>query len=71
MHSSGGFPGNGGRLRDALGVLHDLHRSGVTILALGGLLLPALIKDGYREKFSVGLLTASGSLGLLLRRRCR
>ena len=40
--------------------------SGVTILALGGLLLPALIKDGYREKFSVGLLTASGSLGLLL-----
>ena len=40
--------------------------SGVTILALGGLLLPALIKDGYREKFSIGLLTASGSLGLLL-----
>jgi C4-dicarboxylate transporter DctM subunit len=40
--------------------------SGVTILALGGLLLPALIKDGYRERFSVGLLTASGSLGLLL-----
>ena len=40
--------------------------SGVTILALGGLLLPALIKDGYREKFSLGLLTASGSLGLLL-----
>ena len=58
---------DGGRLRDALGVLHDLHgRFGVTILALGGLLLPALIKDGYREKFSVGLLTASGSLGLLL-----
>ncbi len=40
--------------------------SGVTILALGGLLLPALLKDGYREKFSIGLLTASGSLGLLL-----
>lgn len=40
--------------------------SGVTILALGGLLLPALLQDGYREKFSVGLLTASGSLGLLL-----
>jgi C4-dicarboxylate transporter, DctM subunit len=39
--------------------------SGVTILALGGLLLPALIADGYREKFSIGLLTASGSLGLL------
>ena len=39
--------------------------SGVTILALGGLLLPALIADGYRERFSIGLLTASGSLGLL------
>lgn len=40
--------------------------SGVTILALGGLLFPALIKEGYRERFSLGLLTASGSLGLLL-----
>lgn len=40
--------------------------SGVTILALGGLLFPALVKDGYGEKFSLGLLTASGSLGLLL-----
>jgi tripartite ATP-independent transporter DctM subunit len=39
--------------------------SGVTILALGGLLLPALLKDGYRERFAIGLLTASGSLGLL------
>jgi C4-dicarboxylate transporter, DctM subunit len=39
--------------------------SGVTILALGGLLLPALIKEGYRERFAIGLLTASGSLGLL------
>jgi tripartite ATP-independent transporter DctM subunit len=39
--------------------------SGVTILALGGLLLPAMVKEGYRERFSVGLLTASGSLGLL------
>ena len=40
--------------------------SGVTILALGGLLLPALLKDGYPERFSLGMLTASGSLGLLL-----
>jgi tripartite ATP-independent transporter DctM subunit len=39
--------------------------SGVTILALGGLLLPALLKEGYHERFSIGLLTASGSLGLL------
>jgi tripartite ATP-independent transporter DctM subunit len=40
--------------------------SGVTILALGGLLFPALLRDGYRDRFSLGLLTASGSLGLLL-----
>ena len=39
--------------------------SGVTILALGGLLYPALLKDGFRKEFSVGVLTASGSLGLL------
>jgi C4-dicarboxylate transporter DctM subunit len=39
--------------------------SGVTILVLGGLLLPALVTTGYRERFSIGLLTASGSLGLL------
>jgi tripartite ATP-independent transporter DctM subunit len=39
--------------------------SGVTILVLGGLLLPALLGEGYRERFSIGLLTASGSLGLL------
>ncbi len=40
--------------------------SGITIVALGALLLPALIKDGYREKFSLGLVTTTGSLGLLL-----
>ncbi len=40
--------------------------SGITIVALGALLLPALIKDGYEEKFSLGLVTTSGSLGLLL-----
>jgi tripartite ATP-independent transporter DctM subunit len=39
--------------------------SGVTIIAMGGLLLPALIKDGYNKRFNLGLLTASGSLGLL------
>lgn len=40
--------------------------SGITILALGGVLFPALVRDGYRERFALGLLTASGSLGLLL-----
>ena len=39
--------------------------SGVTILALGGILLPALMTERYPERFSVGLLTSSGSLGLL------
>ncbi len=39
--------------------------SGVTILALGGLLLPSLVKAGYSERFSIGLLIASGSIGLL------
>ena len=39
--------------------------SGVTIIALGALLYPALIEDGYDEKFSLGLVTTSGSLGLL------
>jgi len=40
--------------------------SGVTILALGGLLLPVLLTNGFSERFSVGLLTTTGSLGLLL-----
>lgn len=39
--------------------------SGVTILALGGMLLPVLIASQYRQRFSMGLLTASGSVGLL------
>lgn len=39
--------------------------SGVTILALGGLLYPILRGEGYTDRFSLGLLTTSGSLGLL------
>jgi len=39
--------------------------SGVTIIALGALLLPALTQAGYGERFSLGLITSSGSLGLL------
>ncbi len=39
--------------------------SGVTIIALGGLLYPLLIKEKYGENFSLGLITSSGSLGLL------
>ncbi|MCK5232371.1 MAG: TRAP transporter large permease subunit, partial [Desulfobulbaceae bacterium] len=40
--------------------------SGVTIVALGALLYPALLQAEYPEKFSLGLVTVSGSLGLLL-----
>ena len=40
--------------------------SGVTILALGGLLMPVLLGARFSEKDSLGLLTGSGSLGLLL-----
>lgn len=40
--------------------------SGVTIVALGALLYPALKQAGYQEKYSLGLVTTSGSLGLLL-----
>lgn len=39
--------------------------SGVTIVALGGLLLPALLKDGYPDRFALGLLTTGGSRGIL------
>jgi tripartite ATP-independent transporter DctM subunit len=40
--------------------------SGVTIVAVGALLYPALKQVGYSERFSLGLVTTSGSLGLLL-----
>ncbi len=40
--------------------------SGVTILTMGGLLLPVLLGAGYPEKTSMGLVTVSGSIGLLL-----
>jgi C4-dicarboxylate transporter, DctM subunit len=38
--------------------------SGITIVAVGGLLVPALLKDGYPEKFSLGLVTTGGALGI-------
>ncbi len=39
--------------------------SGVTILALGGLVFPMLVRDKYPKSFALGLVTAAGSLGLL------
>jgi tripartite ATP-independent transporter DctM subunit len=38
--------------------------SGITILAMGGLLLPMLVRSGYRESHSIGLVTVSGSIGI-------
>jgi tripartite ATP-independent transporter DctM subunit len=38
--------------------------TGVTIIALGGLLFPSLIKEQYKENFSIGLVTTGGSMGL-------
>ncbi|MBK8253176.1 MAG: TRAP transporter large permease [Polyangiaceae bacterium] len=40
--------------------------SGVTIVAIGGLLYPALRKQGYPHEYALGLVTTGGSLGLLL-----
>jgi tripartite ATP-independent transporter DctM subunit len=39
--------------------------SGITIVALGGLVFPILLSEKYSEKFTLGLVTTSGSLGLL------
>ncbi|MGE3762379.1 MAG: TRAP transporter large permease, partial [Kofleriaceae bacterium] len=39
--------------------------SGVTIVALGGVLMPALVRSGYPERFSMGMLAGTGSVGLL------
>ena len=40
--------------------------SGVTIVAIGALLFPMLLKAGYSERFSLGMVTTSGSLGVLI-----
>ena len=56
--------GRAGRAR--LRAVHDVHGgSGITIIALGGLVYPILREEGYPEGFSLGLVTAAGSLGLL------
>ncbi len=39
--------------------------SGITVIAIGGLVLPMLLADGWPESFALGLVTAAGSLGLL------
>ena len=63
----GGFPGGLALVALVIMALFTAFTgaSGITIVAMGGLLLPALLKSGYTERFSLGLLTASGSIGLL------
>ncbi|MSP15588.1 MAG: TRAP transporter large permease subunit [Myxococcales bacterium] len=39
--------------------------SGVTIVAIGGLIMPSLLKEGYKDRFALGLVTGTGSIGLL------
>ena len=40
--------------------------SPATVIAIGSIMIPALIKEGYGDRFSIGLLTSSGSLGILI-----
>jgi len=40
--------------------------SPATVIAIGSIMMPALIKEGYGQRFSMGLLTSSGSLGILI-----
>src|SRR4030066_66048 len=51
---------------DSSAMIIEMHRIATTpIIALGGILLPALLQGKYPEKFSLGLVTNSGTLGLL------
>jgi C4-dicarboxylate transporter DctM subunit len=40
--------------------------SPATVIAVGSIMIPALVKDGYDERFSTGLITSSGTLGILI-----
>jgi C4-dicarboxylate transporter, DctM subunit len=40
--------------------------SPATVIAIGSIMIPSLIRHGYDEKFSIGLLTSAGSLGILI-----
>jgi C4-dicarboxylate transporter DctM subunit len=61
----GWLPGGLAIVTAAVCAFFTITGSGVTILSLGGLMLPLLLKARYPKGFSIGLLTASGSLGLL------
>lgn len=40
--------------------------SPVTVIAIGSIMYPAMVKEGYRSRFSAGLVTSAGSLGILI-----
>ena len=40
--------------------------SPATVIAIGSIMIPALVRYGYDEDFSIGLLTSSGSMGILI-----
>lgn len=40
--------------------------SPATVMAIGSVMLPAMIKAGYPKRFSIGVITSSGSLGILI-----
>lgn len=40
--------------------------SPATVVAIGSVMIPALVKAGYDERFSIGLLTSAGSLGIVI-----
>jgi C4-dicarboxylate transporter DctM subunit len=40
--------------------------SPATVIAIGAIMIPALIRHGYDERFSIGLMTSTGSLGILI-----
>lgn len=40
--------------------------SPATVIAIGSIMIPALIRQGYDEDFSIGLLTSAGSMGILI-----
>lgn len=64
----GSFPG-GLAIAGTLACLFFAALSGsspATVVAIGSVMIPALIKAGYGEKFSIGLLTSAGSLGIVV-----
>jgi C4-dicarboxylate transporter DctM subunit len=64
----GWFPGGLG-MAATLGCIFFAAISGsspATVVAIGSIMIPALIESGYGERFSLGLVTVSGSLGIVI-----